>query len=408
MNILLVTYGSVYPPNGGSAIRNFNLIKHISKEHSVLLLSLLYFPPVAGWESLKEYCQVVDFVEKRPRRIREHIAATVRGCLARRPLATHLFFWEELADKIRRIAETWRVDILQIEHSLLAPYVEAFPPGLPVKKVLSLHDVGFVQYRRYLQMRIGAAQRVLSLMKWAAFARRWAVRYAERFDHCVVVSPEEQALLRKTNPRLRVSLVENGVDTQLCQPLDEAPSGNLLLFVGSLMYPPNVDAVLFFCDSILPRIRRDVPDAKLLVVGHHAPSRVQKLAAREDVIVTGQVPDVRPYYQRAKLSVIPLRAGGGTRIKILEAMAYGRPVISTSLGCEGLDVVSGEHLLVADTPAAFSERVVEALKDKGLRERLSRTARALVESRYDWSTMAQRLLRMYADLNAESRPKAYR
>jgi len=132
------------------------------------------------------------------------------------------------------------------------------------------------------------------------------------------------------------------------------------------------------------------------------------LATRDDVIVTGEVPDVRPYYQQAKVSVVPLRSGGGTRIKILEAMACGRPVVSTSVGCEGLHVVDGEHLLVADTPADFAERVVTLLKDQALRERLSRKARELVESQYDWSVMGERLLRVYNDLcagnHAEPRP----
>ncbi len=398
MNILLVTYGSPYPPNSGAAIRDYNLIRYISRTHNIFLLSLLYFPRAPGWERLKDYCEVVDLFEMPPHSLREQVGGALRCLLTGRPIATNVMFYREVAEKIRKLVTARHVDIVQIEQSLLAPYIEALPPGGNWKTILSFHNLGFVQFQRYLRMQIGPKERLISTLKWLIFASRWEARYAERFDHCVVVSTAEHELLKTANPRLRVSLVENGIDTQLCQPLEEASSGNVLLFVGSLMYPPNVDAVLFFCDSILPRIRQEVPDAKLLVVGHHAPSRIQTLAARHDVTVAGQVPDMKPYYQQARLSVVPLRAGGGTRIKILEAMACGRPVVSTSLGCEGIHAIDEEHLLIADTPAEFAARVVEALKNRELRERLSRNARKLVESRYDWSLMAQRLLRVYSEL----------
>jgi glycosyltransferase involved in cell wall biosynthesis len=144
-----------------------------------------------------------------------------------------------------------------------------------------------------------------------------------------------------------------------------------------------------------------VPDARLYVVGPQPPRLVDRLAVTGPVIVTGGVPDVRPYYQRSRIAIVPLRAGGGTRLKILEAMALGRPVVSTSIGCEGLDVRDREHLLIADTEASFAESVIELLGCAELRERLTRNARGLVESRYDWEIVNRTLADVYRRVLAE-------
>jgi glycosyltransferase involved in cell wall biosynthesis len=163
-------------------------------------------------------------------------------------------------------------------------------------------------------------------------------------------------------------------------------------------YSPNIDAMLYFCDEILPLIQAQVPNVKLVIAGQHPAPAILKLAERAGVSVTGAVPEVTPYYQQARLSIVPLRAGGGTRLKILESMALGRPVVSTSLGCEGLQVVDQEHLLIADTPVEFAQRVIQLLQDRELRARLAGQARRLVESRYDWSVISANLLRVYHDL----------
>lgn len=395
MRILFVTYGLPYPPHSGVRLHDFNLIKNLSRYHSILLLSLLEFPEeVEQVPHLRPYCELVEVVVARRRSFWEQVTGIGRGLLAGRPIATHPFFYHELACKIREVMTRWDVDIIQIEHSFLAPYVEALPPHSVCKKVLSFHNVGFQQYRRMLHLRTGVGGKLLSLVKWFLMLG-WEAKYAEKFDHCLVVSAVDGQLLHSANPAVPVSVIENGVDTDLYRPLVEAPDGNVLLFVGTMGYPPNVDAVLYFYEAIMPLVRRQVHDVKLLIVGHHPRSEVRHLATRDDVIVTGSVPDIVPYYQQSRVSIIPLRAGGGTRLKILESMALGRPVVSTALGCEGLEVVDQEHLMIADSPAEFAERVVRLLTDRELRPRIARAARQLVETRYDWAVISQKLMAVY-------------
>ena len=191
-----------------------------------------------------------------------------------------------------------------------------------------------------------------------------------------------------------MDVVPNGVDTQAYQPLPTNGSSSALLFIGTMGYAPCADAAQFMAVEILPRIRRAVPDAQLWLVGADPPPAIARLQS-EAVHVTGMVSDVVPYYRRCAAAVVPLRAGGGTRLKILEAMALNRPVVSTTIGSEGLDVVDGEHILNADGADAFAQQVVRALHDRSLAERLARNARELVVAHYDWDTIAARQLQTY-------------
>jgi glycosyltransferase involved in cell wall biosynthesis len=286
-----------------------------------------------------------------------------------------------MARKISRVVNELGVDIVHVEHSFMARYVEAVPRESRAKTVLCFHNVGAAQYRRMLRMRLGPVGRAVGLAKWA-----------------IVVSEAERELLRRANPRLPVTVVENGVDTRALGPLPDSRREDTLLFVGTFTYPPNVDAARYFCRAVLPLVRREVPGARVVLVGHEPPPSVRALAGTEGVVVTGSVPDVTPYYAEATACVAPLRAGGGTRLKILEAMALGRVVVSTTFGAEGLDVVDGEHVLLADTPRRFADATVRLLRDAGLRRRLSENARARVVSQYDWSAIGDELVRTYGGL----------
>jgi glycosyltransferase involved in cell wall biosynthesis len=198
-----------------------------------------------------------------------------------------------------------------------------------------------------------------------------------------------------------IRVVPNGVDTEFFRLGTEAERPLELLFTGAMNYAPNADGVAHFCAEILPRIRAVVPDVSLSVVGRDPPPRIQSLA-RGGVTITGTVPDVRPWMNRAAVFVVPLRVGGGTRLKILEALASGRAVVSTSLGCEGLDVKHGDNILVADTPAAFADAVVRCLRDPGLRRELGARGRALVEQRYRWDAIGLGLSRFLGELRESS------
>jgi len=258
------------------------------------------------------------------------------------------------------------------------------------------HNITFHQYQRIAQFESNPIRKIRAWLH-SAMMHRWEPRYAERFDRCITVSEEDRRILTETNPRLQIDLVPNGVDTQLHNPLPEEGTSQALLFIGKMSYAPCVDAALYFCSEILPRIQRMNSEVEMWVVGRDPLPEIMRLNG-DAVRVTGRVDSVVPYYRRSTVCVVPLRSGGGTRLKILEAMALGRPVVSTAIGCEGLDVVNGEHLLIADSSEEFAEQTVRLLKDRSLYRRVTASARQLVVTHYDRDVIAAQLMQVYAEM----------
>lgn len=397
MRILFATLGVPYPPDRGNRQRDYHLIRRVARRHDVSLVILRTGIDEAehARRHLETFCAPVELVEATPTRALSRRAA--EHLWARRPLATFPYWSDEMAERVRATAAALAPDVVQVEHSFLAPYVDVLPRGARAKTVLCLHNIGSLQYRSMLQMRLSPRERVLYFLKWLAMLR-WEARAARRFDRVVVVSQSERDALRRTDPRLAVSVVENAVDTTALAPLPDPTRPDTLLFVGTFTYPPNVDAALHLGRDIFPLVRRAVPEARLLLVGHEPTEEVRALANLPGVTVDGAAADPRPAYAQASVAVAPLRAGGGTRLKILESMALGRPVVSTRLGAQGLDVVDREHLVLADTPGEIAAAVVHLLRDGPLRTRLTASARRLVERRYDWDHSAAALLGVYGEL----------
>jgi len=398
--VLWLTYGLPWPTDRGGSIRYFNLIRQIAARYRVLLFAMLESADEARHvPELAPLCERVEWAVMRAgseiERAREFVGHLLRG----RPLATWPYCSRSLETKLRNLVGTGTVHILQIEHSFLAPFRDAVPHGSPCRTILSFHNLGETQYRSMLRMRSGALEKLGWLVK-AALMRGWEARHAARFDRCLVVSDIDAQRLRAVAADAAVSLVPNGVDTAALRPLPEAAAGKGLLFVGHLRYPPNIDAVRFLACHILPALRVRIPEARLTVVGEGAPSVLREFSGRDDMELVGRASSLLPYYQDARVAVVPLRAGGGTRLKILEAMALGRPVVSTPLGCEGLAVEDGKHLLVANDAEGFAAAVMRLLTDRALVARLTGEARTLVERDYDWTGIAGRLLRVYDELLA--------
>jgi sugar transferase (PEP-CTERM/EpsH1 system associated) len=397
MNVLWLTFGLPYPADAGARIRDFHLIREAARTSAIHLFSLI--PPGSPTDvgQLGDFCKSIETFALPRLLTGAQLLNFIRSGLARRPIAAFPFHYAAAVNRLQDIIAREKIDIFQVEHSLLAPYLDAVPRQGTCRTVLSLHNVCFEQYRQMARLDLGCAARALYRLK--AFAMSNAERhYIPRFDCCVVVSTAERELLQRALPEVRAVVIENGVDCALLQPLPECPSGSELLFAGVMGYPPNADGAKFFARSILPKIRALVPDAKLSLVGHAPPARVKALGREPGIEVTGCVNDILPYYRLAKVIVVPLRAGGGTRLKILEAMALGRAVVTTRVGCAGLDVCHGVHLLIADDPQQFADCVVQLLGDDGLRAELAANAHRLVERRYDWPTIGNRLASAYRNL----------
>jgi polysaccharide biosynthesis protein PslH len=392
-----------YPAISGDRLRVYNLLRRIAAKHEVWLASLLEAPPAAAEIAhLNEFCAgLITAPEPRMHKL-AHLPRLLRYGLAGMPLELKFHYSERFAAQIRQLTDAVRFDVVHIEHSHMAPYIEALGTRHPSKHLLAFHNTTYDQYAQISRLGIG---RALQIRAWinSVMMRRWEPKYAERFDRCTTVSEQDRHMLMSANPHLRIDVIPNGVDTTLHQHLVAAETAKSLLFVGTMSYAPCTDAALYLCHSILPEVRQHLSDTQAWLVGAEPPPMIAKLNGN-GIHVTGRVDDVIPYYEKCAVCVVPLRAGGGTRLKILEAMALGRPVVSTSIGCEGLDVVDGEHLLIADSVELFVERTVRLLTDKMLYERIATNARRLVIGWYDWDVIAAKLLRTYADLlNQNSR-----
>jgi glycosyltransferase involved in cell wall biosynthesis len=219
-----------------------------------------------------------------------------------------------------------------------------------------------------------------------------------KFDAVTCTSDIDALVFQRHCTRDAIEIIPNGVDVTHYQPdfASEVPAH--LIYIGSMDWYPNEDAVAFFADEVLPRIQETVPDVAFSIVGGNPSARVQKLAERERVVVTGRVPEIKPYFAEATVFVVPLRIGSGTRLKILEALAMGKAIVSTTVGAEGLDLRDGEEILIADEPTAFADAVIRLLTDSELRRRVGENGRARVERDYDWRSIGKKLYTLYESL----------
>jgi glycosyltransferase involved in cell wall biosynthesis len=385
---MFVTLGAAWPLDRGARIRDFELVKRVAAAHEATFVTLV--PTTERPAPLDAFARFCVHVEAIPlgSSWRRTALSVARGV----PAAALPSFAPAALARIGELARERNVDLVQLEHSLLAPYVAAVPDGC--RRVLSLHNIGFVQYES-MRRGAGSSLEALGYLAKRVALRRLELSYAPRFDELIAVSQEERDTLLDALPGLPVTVIENGVDTARLRALPPAASGDRILFVGNLAYRPNVHAVVEFCTTTLPLIRLQRPETSFEIVGPDPPAAVLQLAQPGTVEVTGAVADVEPHYRRAAVTVVPLRAGGGTRLKILESMALGRCVVSTTEGCAGLGFTDGEELLVADGPEELARKTLSLLESDGRRLAIAATARRAVERSYDWDAIAGRLLELY-------------
>jgi glycosyltransferase involved in cell wall biosynthesis len=286
-------------------------------------------------------------------------------------------------------------DVVQVEHTEIAPWVSAAPPA---PRVLVSHNVLSAMAFSEAGLASAPTSRLLSLAE-ARRVRRREAGLLSLFQTLVAVSEDDAARLRRLCPAVPAAVVPNGVDTGYFRPRAQAaPSKPTVVFTGSMNHPPNADAAVFFCREILPLLRHRLPSVEVWLVGHTPPAAVAALADQPGVIVTGRVADVRPFLARAGAVIVPLRFGSGTRLKILEALAMSRPVVSTTIGAEGLNASPGRHLLVADGPGDFAAETLRLLSHPALAAALGRQGREWVEANYDWCRIAPLMDQVYAGL----------
>ena len=288
-----------------------------------------------------------------------------------------------MQSSLDRLGGTGVYDIIQVESCHLAGF--ALPAGVPI--VLDEHNIEFELVRRMSQGESNLARRVYNLLEYVKL-RHEEERFWTSVDGCVLTSGREEPIVLARSPATATCVVPNGVDTVYFHPDASVPAPDTMAFTGHMGYRPNVEAAEHLITDILPLVRRRVPGAQFNAVGQQVPPSLAALAG-PGVNVTGWVRDVRPYLAAATVVVVPVRIGGGTRLKVLEALAMGKAVVSTAVGCEGIEVTNGQHLLIADDPEEFAECVLSLMRDPVRARALGGEGRRLVERQYDWASVSQ-------------------
>lgn len=370
----------------------------MTREHEVyvFLLAQSGYDPSYVDELMKSSMEV-EILELKRRSKLYHLPGVFLCLLSGYPLETKFVYLKEMRKRLSEILRGRSFDIIQYEPSIMAPYVNDMAENIEAKKILVFHNIGSVQYRRMFDNEKSIDKKIRFLLNWRPL-KRWEAKFAGNFDKCFTVSELDKKLLESKNPKLDISVIPNGidVDNNTILSLDKKNSNNIL-FIGKMDYEANINAVLFFYKQIFSTLKTDLPGFKFYVVGSNPSPKVRKIGKEKNIVVTGYVNDVRPYYKKCAVTVVPLLAGSGTRLKILESMALGRPVVSTSIGCEGLNVAHKRNILIADNPDEFASSLKELLIDSHLYNQIKKNARRLVEERYSWDKIAKNLTQVYEE-----------
>ncbi len=388
-----------YPPHTGDKVRAFHIAQHLAKHHTVTLGSLSDEPNVA-WaiEQLRPTLGDIE-VEDFSRRWKRIVAL---GALLTGGSATISYFNSaRLRRRLTRRLHAERYDLLYISSSSMAQYAESVPDIPLLVDFVDVDSDKWLQYGRQLGFPRGWI--------YSLEGRRLRVheREAARRATCAVVATEAEAtLLRELSSSRAVSVVPNGVDLEYFTPIADPCRAPVVVFTGAMDYFPNMDAVTWFSQAILPTIRTAIPGVQFLIVGKNPASSVRRLARSPGIHVTGTVPDVRPLLAGAALSVAPLRIARGVQNKVLEAMAAGLPVVATPKAHEGITAVAGRDLFVEHEPDRFAKSVIALLDDTTLRAEVGLRARRFVEINYSWEATFRRLDKLISSLRSNAQPEA--
>ena len=382
MRILWVNTHFLHPPTRGAQIRTLEMLRRLHSRHEIHYAGLLF--SYDGHEALArstEYCT-------RAFPIRHHlhrrasplfVAEAAANLFSSLPLAIARYRSPAMRRTIEDLIERDRFDRLVCDFLFSAPNIPCLE-----RSVVFEHNVETTIWRRHLENARDPLRRAffaVQLRRMEAYERR----VCRNAGHVIAVSSQDAERIRDMFQASRVSHVPTGVDVDFFAPPGVSPPVADLVFTGSMDWLPNVDGAHWFTREVLPLIRRRIPGCSLAIVGRHPPASVSALARQHgNVVVTGTVPDVRPYLWGSSVAVIPLRIGGGTRLKIFEAMAAGVPLVSTSIGAEGLPLTPQEHLRIADSAGEFAAACIDLLQDASARMRMAAAARELVADCFSW------------------------
>lgn len=374
-----------YPLNTGKRTRSFNLFRRLGKRFRIRYLAYGRSDSDAADAMRSEGIEPVAVSTQLQRKEGARFyLRLLQNLISPLPYIVTSHYSNEFERAVQASVEQFQPHLVLCEWTPYSIYVKELATK---KKLLSTHNIEADIWKRYFDNEPNG------LRKWY-IGEQWrkVIRFEEQclgwLDAALAVSESDRLRLNEIRPDLETKVVPNGVDLEYFAPTPQPVRRDRIVFTGSMDWRPNQDAARYFASEILPFLNANAPQITCTFVGRSPPDDIRSLGNLEGMEVTGTVDDVRPFIEEASVYIVPLRIGGGTRLKILEALAMGRAVVSTTVGAEGLDLVDGKHILLADDPRAFSERVRELLQNPVRCQELGTAGRALVEQKYGWDALA--------------------
>ncbi|MCJ7824263.1 MAG: glycosyltransferase family 4 protein [Anaerolineales bacterium] len=400
MNILLLTQVLPYPLDSGPKVKTYHVLRYLAERYEVTLLSFVRGESSEAVEHLRRYCKAVYTVPM-DRGMGRDLSALLKSQLTGVPFLMVRDQRKAMLQTLERITAGQKFAVIHADQLNMAQYAARVRGG---KKILDSHNTLWLLYQRLCRSSRISAKRLVMSREWKLL-KAYERKVGERFDLILAVSEEDrQALIEIGIPKDKIHVIPISIDTRQTCLIKRDNDALNILHLGTMFWPPNSEGVVWFLKEIWPRIRLENPGVKFDIVGAHPPRALRQLAMRDsNVNLPGYVPDPTAYLRRAGVMVVPLRAAGGMRVKILHALAQGIPVVSTTIGCEGIRAENGKHLLIADSAEDFAHATNRLLLNKGEAEMLARNGRALVEEVYDYRRTLDQLGNVYSALAPNGR-----
>ncbi len=397
--VLYLTQVLPYPLDSGAKVRQYYMLRHLAAQHEVHLVTFVRpDDPPGATTHLSQICRAVHAIPIQ-RSTWRNARAGIRGAATGLPIVVVRDEIAEMSACLRSLMASQPFDLVHADQLSMAGYglLAASTTGAAARRpatVLDEHNAIYHLTRRMAADERQWLRRLVAKREASAFAR-YERAMCRAYDAILTVTAEDRELLlalfdptERARMATKFTMVPICVDPERTAPVARVSGGApTILHLGTMFWPPNVNGVLWFAKEVLPLIWRDRPDARFVVVGKNPPAEIQALAADPRVEVTGYVADPQPRLAAADVFVVPLHAGGGMRVKILDAWLWGLPIVSTIVGAEGMSVQTGENILIADAPADFANAVTRLLVDPGLNARLRSGGRKWVEDHYSWQSV---------------------
>jgi len=401
MHILWLSHFVPYPPKGGVLQRSFNLLREISKGNKIYLVAFnqkALLPNAQDIDralaALKKYCCKITVIPLPADKSKWSKNTLIfKSLFTKKPYTVNWNCSVEMKNAVGKVYKEFKPDVIHYDTIGMAEYLQRNIPG-----VLNHHNVESRMLLRRAQKEKNYLKK-LYFYQEAKKIERYEKKVCKLFQSNLVVSDEEKSILKKIVPGAKIDIVPNGVDISYFVPPDEEPDNETLIFAGAMNWYPNKDAMLFFADEIWPLLKTKRPTIKMIVVGQSPPKKLLNLHKKDPhFIVTGYVNDVRSYLNKASIYVCPIRDGGGTRLKILDALSSGKPTVATSIAVEGIRITPGENVVIANTPKEFEKEILYLIDNPEKRKQLSTEGRYLTETLYEWSHIGSHLNDLYNSL----------